>query len=131
VRPDSPAAVPTVPSPLPSPALKALLSRKEACYELCCSIGTLEKVIKQGDLDILRIGRRVLVKRASLERLMKKRAISTRPPASPPPAGGSGPAGAAPPNGSGGSDAHRTKKAPARARLERRPAGAKTERSVA
>jgi excisionase family DNA binding protein len=52
-------------------AEKLLLPRIEAAHTLSISLGKLEDLIRSGQLDIVRIGRRVLVPRDALRRLLR------------------------------------------------------------
>jgi excisionase family DNA binding protein len=49
---------------------KLLLPRTEAAHTLSISLGKLEDLIRSGQLDVVRIGRRVLVSRDALLRLL-------------------------------------------------------------
>jgi excisionase family DNA binding protein len=49
---------------------KLLLPRTEAAHTLSISLGKLEDLIRSGQLDVVRIGRRVLVSRDALRRLL-------------------------------------------------------------
>ena len=49
---------------------KLLLARTEAAHMLSISLGKLENLIRSGQLDVVRIGRRVLVSRDALRRLL-------------------------------------------------------------
>jgi len=49
---------------------KLLLPRTEAARTLSISLGKLEDLIRSGQLDVVRIGRRVLVSRDALLRLL-------------------------------------------------------------
>jgi len=49
---------------------KLLLPRTEAAHALSISLGKLEDLIRSGQLDVVRIGRRVLVSRDALGRLL-------------------------------------------------------------
>jgi excisionase family DNA binding protein len=49
---------------------KLLLPRTEAAHTLSISLGKLEDLIRSGQLDVVRIGRRVLVSRNALLRLL-------------------------------------------------------------
>jgi excisionase family DNA binding protein len=53
-----------------SSAQKLLLPRTEAAHMLSISLGKLEDLIRSGQLDVVRIGRRVLVSRDALLRLL-------------------------------------------------------------
>jgi excisionase family DNA binding protein len=44
-----------------------LYTRKEACVRLHCSISTLEKLIRQGELPVVRIGRKILLRESTLQ----------------------------------------------------------------
>lgn len=50
---------------------KPLLPRTEAAHALSISLGKLEDPIRTGQLDVVRIGRRVLVSRDALRRLLR------------------------------------------------------------
>lgn len=50
---------------------KLLLPRNEAAHTLSISLGKLEDLIRSGQLDVVRIGRRVLVSRDALRRLLR------------------------------------------------------------
>jgi excisionase family DNA binding protein len=52
-------------------AEKLLLPRTEAARSLSISLGKLEDLIRSGQLDVVRIGRRVLVSRDALRRLLR------------------------------------------------------------
>ena len=45
-----------------------LYTRKEACVRLHCSLSTLEKLIRQGDLSIVRMGRKILIRESAIQR---------------------------------------------------------------
>ena len=45
-----------------------LYSRKEAIQRLNCSLSTLERLIRQGELPIVRMGRKILIRESALER---------------------------------------------------------------
>ncbi|MBI4207203.1 MAG: excisionase family DNA-binding protein [Betaproteobacteria bacterium] len=45
------------------------LARKHAATRCGISLPILDKLIREGKLDVVRVGRRVLVRRESLERL--------------------------------------------------------------
>jgi excisionase family DNA binding protein len=45
-----------------------LYSRRQACERLNCSLSTLERLIKQGELPIVRMGRKILIRESTLER---------------------------------------------------------------
>lgn len=49
---------------------KLLLPRTEAAHVLSISLGKLEDLIRSGQLEVVRIGRRVLVSRDALRRLL-------------------------------------------------------------
>jgi excisionase family DNA binding protein len=49
---------------------KLLLPRTEAAHTLSISLGKLEDLIRSGQLDVVRIGRRVLVSRDARRRLL-------------------------------------------------------------
>lgn len=48
---------------------RILYSRKEAAQQLSISVSTLEQLIAQGDLQVRRLGKRVLISRRELEKL--------------------------------------------------------------
>ena len=52
--------------------LKFLLSRREASHSLSISLRTLDYLIASGMLTVRRIGRRVLVEPAELERFSRR-----------------------------------------------------------
>lgn len=43
-----------------------LLTRREACQRLRCSMPTLDRMIARGDLPVVKIGRRVLLRESSV-----------------------------------------------------------------
>ena len=43
-----------------------LLTRREVCERLRCSIPTLDRMITRGDLPVVRIGRRVLLRESTV-----------------------------------------------------------------
>ena len=45
-----------------------LYSRKQACERLNCSLSTLERLIRRGDLPIVRMGKKILIRESALER---------------------------------------------------------------
>ena len=45
-----------------------LYTRKEACVRLHCSLSTLEKLIRQGELSVVRMGRKILLRESTLQR---------------------------------------------------------------
>ena len=45
-----------------------LYSRKQACERLNCSLSTLERLIKFGEIPIVRMGRKILIRESALER---------------------------------------------------------------
>jgi excisionase family DNA binding protein len=51
---------------------RILYSRKEAAQQLSISISTLEQLIAQGELQVRRLGKRILVPRTELERLSER-----------------------------------------------------------
>jgi excisionase family DNA binding protein len=44
-----------------------LYSRKQACERLNCSLSTLERLIRQGEIPVVRMGRKVLIRESALE----------------------------------------------------------------
>jgi excisionase family DNA binding protein len=45
-----------------------LYTRKEAIERLHCSMSTLEKLIRQGDLPVVRMGRKILIRESTIQR---------------------------------------------------------------
>jgi excisionase family DNA binding protein len=43
-----------------------LLTRNEVCERLRCSMPTLDRMIKRGDLPVVRVGRRVLLRESTV-----------------------------------------------------------------
>lgn len=56
---------------------KALLSRQEFCSLVSISISTFERLVARGGVDIVHIGRKVLVPSTQIDRLAKSRSIAT------------------------------------------------------
>jgi len=54
-------------------ALPKLLNREVACERLNCSLTTLERLIKRGDLPAAKRGNRVFIPEAALERYLRER----------------------------------------------------------
>lgn len=48
---------------------RILYSRREAAQQLSISLSTLEQLIAQGELQVRRLGKRILIPRKELERL--------------------------------------------------------------
>jgi excisionase family DNA binding protein len=44
-----------------------VMSRQEACAYVGVSLSTLERLIREGALPVVKLGRRVLIRKASLE----------------------------------------------------------------
>jgi len=44
-----------------------LYTRKESCVRLHCSLSTLEKLIRQGELPVVRMGRKILLRESTLQ----------------------------------------------------------------
>jgi len=59
---------------------KILVSKRHAAEALGICVRTLEKLIAGGKLPVVRIGRRILVPAAALERFARPRAIQQRVP---------------------------------------------------
>ena len=51
---------------------RILYSRREAAQQLSISLSTLEQLIVQGELQVRRLGKRILVSRRELERLASR-----------------------------------------------------------
>lgn len=51
---------------------KILYSRKEAAQQLSLSLSSLDLLIAQGELEVRRLGKRILVPRTELEKLAKR-----------------------------------------------------------
>ena len=45
-----------------------LYSRKQACERLNCSLSTLERLFKLGEIPVVRMGRKILIRESALER---------------------------------------------------------------
>jgi excisionase family DNA binding protein len=45
-----------------------LYSRKEAIQRLNCSLSTLERLIRQGEIPVVRMGRKILIRESALQR---------------------------------------------------------------
>jgi excisionase family DNA binding protein len=45
-----------------------LYSRKEAIQRLNCSLSTLERLIRHGEIPVVRMGRKILIRESALER---------------------------------------------------------------
>jgi excisionase family DNA binding protein len=43
-----------------------LLNKQEVCERLRCSLPTLDRMIKRGDLPVVRVGRRVLLRESTV-----------------------------------------------------------------
>jgi excisionase family DNA binding protein len=43
-----------------------LLTRNEVCEQLRCSMPTLDRMIKRGELPVVRVGRRVLLRESTV-----------------------------------------------------------------
>jgi excisionase family DNA binding protein len=51
---------------------RILYSQKEAAQQLSVSVSTVEQLIAQGEIQIRRLGRRVLIPRSELEKLARR-----------------------------------------------------------
>jgi excisionase family DNA binding protein len=45
-----------------------LYTRKQACERLNCSLSTLERLIRRGEIPVVRMGRKILIRESALER---------------------------------------------------------------
>jgi excisionase family DNA binding protein len=43
-----------------------LLNKREVCEQLRCSLPTLDRMIRRGDLPVVRVGRRVLLRESTV-----------------------------------------------------------------
>lgn len=59
----------------PAPRTKLLVTRKDAAYTLSLSTRTVDQLIAAGEIDIVRIGHKVLIRAQSLDRLARSRAV--------------------------------------------------------
>jgi excisionase family DNA binding protein len=50
-------------------------SRQQVCERLQISLPTLERLIRRGELPIVKIGRRVLIRRRTLEAFLRQREV--------------------------------------------------------
>jgi excisionase family DNA binding protein len=48
-----------------------LLTRREACERLRCSMPTLARMIQRGELPVVRVGRRVLLRESTLNKWIR------------------------------------------------------------
>jgi excisionase family DNA binding protein len=48
-------------------------TRQQVCERLQISLATLERLIRRGELPVVRVGRRVLIRRRSLEAFLRQR----------------------------------------------------------
>jgi excisionase family DNA binding protein len=62
---------PVIPPAKPPQNSKLLTSRREAAEKLSICVRTVDYLIAGGKVETVRIGRRVLIKTSSIERLMK------------------------------------------------------------
>jgi excisionase family DNA binding protein len=51
---------------------RILYSYKEAAQQLSVSVSTVEQLIAQGELQVRRLGRRVLIPRSELEKMARR-----------------------------------------------------------
>ena len=45
-----------------------LYTRKQSCERLNCSLSTLERLIRRGEIPVVRMGRKSLIRESALER---------------------------------------------------------------
>jgi excisionase family DNA binding protein len=45
-----------------------LYTRKRSCERLNCSLSTLERLIRRGEIPVVRMGRKILIRESALER---------------------------------------------------------------
>ncbi len=45
-----------------------LYTRKQSCERLNCSLSTLERLIRRGEIPVVRMGRKILIRESALER---------------------------------------------------------------
>jgi excisionase family DNA binding protein len=45
-----------------------LYTRKQSCKRLNCSLSTLERLIRRGEIPVVRMGRKILIRESALER---------------------------------------------------------------
>jgi excisionase family DNA binding protein len=50
-------------------------TRQQVCERLQISLPTLERLIRRGELPIVKIGRRVLIRRRTLEAFLRQREV--------------------------------------------------------
>ena len=45
-----------------------LYTRKQSCERLNCSLSMLERLIRRGEIPVVRMGRKILIRESALER---------------------------------------------------------------
>ena len=45
-----------------------LYTRKQSCERLNCSLSTVERLIRRGEIPVVRMGRKILIRESALER---------------------------------------------------------------
>jgi excisionase family DNA binding protein len=48
-----------------------LLNKQEVCARLRCSLPTLDRMIRRGDLPVVRVGRRVLLRESTVNKWIR------------------------------------------------------------
>ena len=51
--------------------MKELLTRQDLCGLLRCSLPTVKRLLKRGELPVIRVGRQVLVRQEAVERWLQ------------------------------------------------------------
>jgi excisionase family DNA binding protein len=51
--------------------MKDLLTRQDLCGLLRCSLPTVKRLLKRGELPVIRVGKRVLVRKEAVERWLQ------------------------------------------------------------